>query len=432
MSPRARGSPWSLHPVATVLAGAFASLLAIASSAAASTTFGSLSNFDVFNDTGQECHGFEIELDGVTSADVSYTFGAPYERYGNPKIVDFPGGVFVRYESPYDPVQQAFTQATPMAPAVITPTDGHACWTGGSGSYLTSGCEHFGLGLNANPTSTVYRWLIADPSRPGSLLAAGTSVSLPAPVWNVVPQPAAPPVVQAVVPAPPPEIEGQFGDAMWVKVFVTEAADPVELDHLVTDDPAVPQEAGETEIEWTVLQAGPAGGGARNEIASEAQVGAGNDSVTRRYEFYEYTGAYDTESHEVTCGGDGSCDVPLAGELGNYLGAQNAAVNLAELPACAIKPAKPALLRPWRAREVPGRHPRLSWSSARCADDYTVVVRLGSKTGPIADRSPAQTSTTYKTSRLERGMTYFWKAKACNGVGCTSSAFSHFTVPTLP
>jgi hypothetical protein len=30
--------------------------------ALAQTTFGALSNFDVFNDTGQECHGFEIEL----------------------------------------------------------------------------------------------------------------------------------------------------------------------------------------------------------------------------------------------------------------------------------------------------------------------------------------------------------------------------------
>lgn len=51
----------------------------------------------------------------------------------------------------------------------------------------------------------------------------------------------------------------------------------------------------------------------------------------RRYEFYESRGAYDPESHEVQCGGDGDCDFPLKGELGNYLGAQMSALNLAFL-----------------------------------------------------------------------------------------------------
>jgi hypothetical protein len=44
----------------------------------AQTTFGALSNFDGFNETGQETHGFEIELEGITQADVSYTFGGTY------------------------------------------------------------------------------------------------------------------------------------------------------------------------------------------------------------------------------------------------------------------------------------------------------------------------------------------------------------------
>ncbi len=312
--------------------GVVAICLLFAGRVAAQTTYGTLSNFDVFNDTGQECHGFEIELDGLSSADVTFTFGSPYQRYGNPLVVDFPGGVYVRYESPYDAGGQMFTATTPMAPSVITPTNGHACWTGGSGNYLTSGCEHFGVGLIGNPTNTVYRWLIADPLTPGALQPSGTKVSIPAPSWNVAPAaPGVPPVVRAAIPAEPPEVEQQFGDAMWVKVFVTESENDAELHHLVTDDPAVPQEQGETEIEWVILQAGP---GAENELANEAQAGANAASVTRRYEFYEYTGAYNAEDHEVLCGGDGSCDVPLEGELGNYIGAQMAALNLApiELP----------------------------------------------------------------------------------------------------
>lgn len=409
---------------------ALASLVCFASPAVGSTTFGTLSNFDVFNDTGQETHGFEIELDGVTSADISYTFGDPYERYGNPKLVDFAGGVFVRYESPYDPVNKVFTQATPQAPSVITPTDGHACWTGGSAGYLTAGCEHFGLGLTGNATSTTYRWLVADPLNPGALQPSGTKVSIPAPVWNVIPQPVGQPIVQAVVPAEPPEVEAQFGDATWVKVYVTEAADPVELHHLVTDDPAVPQEAAETEVEWTILQAGPGGQGNRNELGNQAKIGAGKNAVVRRYEYYKYTGAYDPESHEATCGGDGSCDLPQAGELGNYIGAQMGAINLAALPPCVDKPAQPGLLAPWNATKHIGRNPRLNWGSANCADNYSVTIRQDSKNGPLVESSPAQSSTTYKTiKRLARGHRYFWRVTACGAAGCTASARSRFVVP---
>ena len=43
--------------------------------------------------------------------------------------------------------------------------------------------------------------------------------------------------------------------------------------------------------------------------------------VIKRYEYYRYTGAYDPETHEVVCGGDGSCDRPQPGEKGKYIGA---------------------------------------------------------------------------------------------------------------
>ncbi len=129
--------PW--RTVTSVLAATavavFGSLLGVRP-ATAQATFGTLSNFDVFNDTGQDCHGFEIELDGISSSNVTYTFGAPYERYGNPHVVDdIPGNrVFVRYESPYNTSTQKFTETTPQAPSPITPTAGHACWTGGLGA----------------------------------------------------------------------------------------------------------------------------------------------------------------------------------------------------------------------------------------------------------------------------------------------------------
>ena len=54
-------------------------LFALVNPAASQTPalFGTLSNFDVFNDTGQETHGFEIELDGITSRMFPSRLGAP-------------------------------------------------------------------------------------------------------------------------------------------------------------------------------------------------------------------------------------------------------------------------------------------------------------------------------------------------------------------
>src|SRR5690242_6145791 len=130
----------TISTVAAVAAAAFVLgvVMAIPHAASASaqraaiTQFGTINNFDVFNDTGQETEGFEIELDGVSSSNITYTFGAPYQRYGNPTITPFAGGVYIIYASPWDAAAQKFTQRTPMAPTPIGPTGGHQCWTGGS------------------------------------------------------------------------------------------------------------------------------------------------------------------------------------------------------------------------------------------------------------------------------------------------------------
>lgn len=305
-----------------------AALLASAAPSLATTNFGTLSNFDTFNDTGDDCHGFEIELEGLDASDVIYTFGEPYQRYGNPVVVPYAGGVYVRYQSGWDAGTQTWAQATPKAPAAIVPTDGHACWTGGSGDYLTSGCEHFGVSLVGNPTKTVYRWLVADPLNPGQLKRADTQVNIPAPIWKVSPPPPdAPdqvhPVVAAVIEPPEPGAY-DFGDAIWMKIYVTESPEPAELDHLLSEDDRVPDEPAEVEMEWELLQSEK--GQVRNSEHG-AQVGEGDESVTRRYEFYEYTGPYDAESHEARPEHDSD---PLPEEIGNYIGAQMAAVNLSD------------------------------------------------------------------------------------------------------
>jgi hypothetical protein len=289
----------------------------------ASPIFGSLSNFDVINDTGEICHGFEIELEGVNPADVAFTFGNPYIRYGDPTLISTGTGTIVRYASAWDGTN--WTSGTPVPAAPFT-TGGHALYYpayGGDPNYETLGGEHFGIALNGNPTNTIYRWLLGDTS--GNLTPAGTNVKIPAPIWNVAPpaNPAAPAAVQAIVPALPKENPAwEFGEALWVKVFVTESSNHVELDDLLWGNPAVPTES-ETEIEWQLLQAGQSGG--LDEVDSGMNdLADGSESITRRYEFYNYIGGYDPENHEALV--DDAVLHPEA--VGDFIGAQNAALNL--------------------------------------------------------------------------------------------------------
>ncbi|NBU31556.1 MAG: hypothetical protein EBS36_00050 [Actinobacteria bacterium] len=323
---------------------------------------GALSNFDTFNDTGKESHGFEIELDGVSSADVQYFFGAPYNRYGTPTVTDFSAngvsGVKVRWISQYDPVK-GYANTTAMAPTNPTATDGHSCYLGGPAGataqlYDASGCEHFGLGTVTNPTNVVYHWLVDDGTSSGQLVTADSPVAIPAPVWsmnnagNVVA--ALPAPVQVPVPALPAKPDcALWGPAKWMKIYKTESHAPAQLGALLTDNPNVPQEPAEVETEWKFIQARPtcAEDGTPlaiqpdNEFVSEAPVGAGAESVTRRYEFFDYTGAYDDTdggNHEalplcdedpfkLTCSG-AQLPAPNA-DLGAYQGAQMVAANLA-------------------------------------------------------------------------------------------------------
>jgi len=360
-----------------ILVGITLAVFTFAGHASAGTFFGALSNFDAVNDTGSPCEGFEIELDDIQSADVSYTF--QYQRYGVPKITeDTVNGpthprTFVRWMSPYDQVNHVFTQTTPVAPVGFKDTGGHLCFKNMSVNgqpYDTAGCEHFGVGTLKTPTNTVYRWMKEDPTQPGSLIAQGSPVTIPAPVWTV--NPGANPVVVAVIPVPPPPAvvpvpylpNAEFGVAVWAKVYETESSSQADLHHLVSDDVAVPGNHGPvpapntvTEIEWQILQTDTMNPSV-NELQSSKQLGNGNESVTRRYEFYKYVGPYDVNSpdgantgtNEALCasvGGDsvhggpgtptiydanGSArivDCATTTVVGEYIGAQNAAADVA-------------------------------------------------------------------------------------------------------
>lgn len=324
---------------------------------------GFLGNFDVINDTGSTCYGFEIDLEGVHSTEVTDVFGGPgrgfptgrgydpatsVERYGSPSVVEYNNGATygtkVTYSAIYDGMSWDFNTPSTSPGNFVTPGDN--CWTGGGVGYGPgTPCDHFGVGTSVTPTKTTYSWL--HESTPGNLSNANGQVTLPAPAWQVIPappppppgQPQAPPQVVAQIEAPEPPPAAEFGEALWVKVFTTELEDEVELEQLVGGDPHVEQ--AQTEIEWQLLQKdinNPNSGMLESGLG--VPVGPNAASILRRYEFYEFSGRYDEETHEALFDLGFGDSNPGPNDVGNYLGSQNAAVNLNVVP----EPASVALV----------------------------------------------------------------------------------------
>lgn len=311
-----------------------AAVFAVAAAAAparAITTYGTLSNFDAVNDTGQVCNGFRIELDGISTTNVTYTFGTPYNRYGTPTVTDIPGGggVYVEYAATWS--GSAWSMYTPAATTAIT-TGGHQFWTGGDPNYPLKGPnggvpgDHFGLGLTANPTKTVYQWLSGNTA--GQLNVVGTSINLPAPIVTAqAPNNAqAPAAVQVVVQAPPAPVS-LFGTPIWVKVFFSDGpAEPVPLEDLVVGNAAV---NNNVEFEWLLLQKGYAGheslDSGLNDLNQDAQ------SFVQRYEFYKYNpvAGFDGDGQALV---DAPGDLSNPWEVGSFIGSNIVALNLAALP----------------------------------------------------------------------------------------------------
>lgn len=321
-------------------------LFAVSQGGATAAVIGLLGNFDVINDTGQTAYGFEIDLEGLHASDISDVFGGPgrgfptgrgfdpatsVERYGSPTISEYTNGpIFgtkVTYRAIYNGT--SWDYGTPSG-AFITPGDN--CWSGGGLGYGPSTpCDHFGVGTIGNPTKTTYSWL--HEASAGVLTNANGVVHLPAPAWMVIPnpQPQNPPQVVAQIQAPAPPEGVEFGDALWVKVFTKEFEDPIELEELVGGNDHVQQ--AETEIEWQLLQKD-----FNNPIAGQLESGLGVPvgpnaaSILRRYEFYEFSGEYDPETHEAKFAPGFGDSNPGPNDVGTYLGSQNAAVNLVPEP----------------------------------------------------------------------------------------------------
>ncbi len=318
--------------------------------ASASTTYGTLSNFDVFNDsTSNTYYGFEIELEGIDSSSIPNYGGNYYTynnwHYGKGQISGANGNTIIRYYDNGVHSTEAYTSA-------ISATSGHSCIT-------VAGCEHFGVVLNAQPTATRYFWLDQNGNRADPLNLIG------APSVTVLqPAPNAAPVVQFVVEAPEapePAPADKFSDAVWVKVMKTElSGDLAVLDDLMADNPDKIADAGDVnavEVEWKLLQRRLDGSNdPANKLDSGAQeAGAQAEQVLRTYQFFTFNGTYN-EEHEATCLDVGSCEDDLQNDpnnvdqyVGRLIGQQMVAANLngpIDFPAAVPLPGAVWLLGP--------------------------------------------------------------------------------------
>ena len=284
------------------------------------TVFGGLSNFDVYNDTGENAYGFQIELDGLGPQQVIATF--PATRYGAPSIVPFTGGVYVRYAAQWNAQSQTFTASTAV-PSNFSPTLGHSCVL-----TLVNGCDHYGIVLTASASATIMHWLVADPANPGSVIPfGGAPVGIPVPTVSIV-APQAPNQQPAVAfEVKMPDLPGvQFGEPRWVKVFKTELAREVALDELVGGNPVVPQDQAQVETPYSLLQKNPHSANS-GILHSQGSPNATSHAIVRRYEFYKYSGKRDPLTGEALCI-DPKCATADPSEIGDYIGDQMGAANI--------------------------------------------------------------------------------------------------------
>ncbi len=278
--------------------------------------FGTMSNFDVYNETETEAHGAEIELEGIHIEDISRTFPSNFDTETIVEYVD--GSTFgtrISY-SGYNLNSSGFLAPTlnPIS------TNGHTC-------VGTEGCEHFGFSVRGvQPSAARYYWLDQSDQRIGAM-----PMSVPTPSWTYIPGNAGgQPRLRAEVEVPePPEVIEQRPDSIWMKVFKTEIDRPVDLMELMSNNGIVPDGAGEVETEWELLE-----GGLGKVRQAEADVPDGHYAVIRRYEYFEYTGQYDAEHEPITLfldKGDLPEDLvePPADELGQFIASNMVAANLA-------------------------------------------------------------------------------------------------------
>lgn len=331
----------------TLAAAAVAAMLLPATTPVLASTFGSLANFDVVNDTGKPAYGFEIEIEDINydhPGTISSVFGydrvfsfispdpGAVVRFGKPTIDYIAGfGARITYGGT---VGAEFTPSAPYA------TNGESCWPGANPSWKTTSCDHYGVSTYGAPAKTTYSWIVDMGG--GSL--AKQMVGVPVVNFQFTPPPPPPP---GKPPAPPAQVVAAVapldlglgggdpvlrnkGNAFWVKMVKTTVGDNVELNDLLAGDHqgARPEIAGletEIEIEWQVLQPGFV-----DEVTKSVDMN-GDPAAVWKFEFYKYLGRFDGEGLVDPLKSQEPVGNTLNEFVGDFVGQQIAGFNANEV-----------------------------------------------------------------------------------------------------
>lgn len=334
-------------------AAASLAALGLATNASASV-IGSYDNFDAFNDTGRTAEGFEIDIEDVNPSDIIRQFPSNFAqpwliRYGLPTMTayDFTNatpdaehsfdaghkGVLVTWAATLQAgvwvasQGNAIAQGAPGAAGNGTPynpsptlTSGESCWWWGLGAtYPDTGCDHFGVSFAGGvaPGKMTYHWKVPDPTNSFLVNATLEATIPPAPILSVAPPvvgaPPAPPVIIAVARAPadagrnperPQALEPQFGDAYWLLTTTLYGNVNVPLEGLQVR--LIKYQKVRKVQSWTLLQRSPGVG--KDSVVKEREAAEkdpfqnGNVvQVTKQYQYFKFSGAYDSETHQALC-----------------------------------------------------------------------------------------------------------------------------------
>lgn len=201
--------------------------LSFGAHASAPTMIGTLSNFDVFNRTGGEMEGFEVDVEDFNSSNLAYTWCG--SAFGCGKGYDTHSGVHNVLSVVHD--------------------------GGSSSTVANNGYTHFGIHLTANtPIQKIkYDWL--DRRSDGYLYhvdGTGKAAAGLAPALGAPPPPPTPPAA----PIPPivltPQwtlnsvtgmwdisIQNTLGRDIWVQLGGAVSTTTISLDQLMTDNPLI-------------------------------------------------------------------------------------------------------------------------------------------------------------------------------------------------
>lgn len=98
------------------------------------------------------------------------------------------------------------------------------------------------------------------------------------------------------------------------------------------------------------------------------------------------------------------------------------------LSTCTARPGTPTLLSPGSGAPA-GSSVLLDWSDVQCTRKYRVIVRRDAHDGARVARkrlAPSQ----FDLSALAGGVTYYWRARACNPLGCSAwTVYRSFFTP---